>query len=204
MSDALAPTQPAEISAAFQDQGLREALRSDDWQVRERAQQQWSSRFRAAYGDVAPELAAPSSGRAGQQNVYSGGDVDSDVPPAPEHYSLHPTLAAEPEFSEAFKDWAFSAGFGIGDVVALGGEVARLSEAERDPPEHIRQSKSDLVLADLAATDEGQRVLHFARLGWARLEARNPGLAELLDDLGCSTDPAFIRRLAVATARRGG
>jgi hypothetical protein len=47
-------------------------------------------------------------------------------------------------------------------------------------------------------------VLHFARLGWARLEARNPGLAELLNDLGCSSDPVFIGKLAVATARRGG
>jgi hypothetical protein len=166
VTDLTAAPAPPAIAEGFSDQALREALASPDWQTRERAQQEWSSRFQAAYGDTVPEPPAPSSGGGGQQRQPMVGDVDSDVPPSAENYSLHPVLNAAPEFAEAFRDWCHAAGFGVADAAALGGEVVRLSEAERDPPEHVRQSKSDSVLADLGGTDEGRQVLHFAKLGW--------------------------------------
>jgi hypothetical protein len=202
MSDALAPAQPAAISEAFQDAGLRERMSSPNYLVREQAQQEWSSRFQAAYGEVTPEptpsqaLGLPAEMLRQAAPLDVAGDA---IPPAAEHYFTPMCFREDPGVMAEFRGWCATAELTQSEAVELASALDEFDRTGSDItqwPPHLREAREKLLEQGFMADPQGRQTLARARAVFGELRRSHPGLAALFDQTGASSDPDVIRALA--------
>jgi hypothetical protein len=198
---------PAEIAAAFGDTSLREALQSDDWSVRERAQQQWSAKFQAAFGDVAPEPAGPSEARGLPERAIPDemrsapyhAQVPGDCPPSADGYVSPQSFQASPAVERVFKEFCYAGQFSQAEAIGLVEVLDRFDREGANPagwPAHLQEARSKLMAEAFEATPEGRATLARARSVFRQMEQDSPDMALILRHVGADLDEGVIKVLA--------
>lgn len=176
------------------DPGFRAQLEGrEGWHAQQRAGQIISERFKAAYPDQPAQddhLAgiAPAQ-RPQAQDTGPTHDADGR-PTSPDGYRFAPHIEAEHQLAGTLREVAFALRMPAHAAVQFGHQIARL--AAREPPSEQVLEAQSIGLHDQITAQELAR----AQAAWRRMEAADPTLAVLLEELGGSTDLELVKLLA--------